>query len=158
MLGRRDPRRTRRWKLGLVRSPVDVLGITAATELSLGNHTACALEGGDIKCWGSGNYGFFNDGALLQEAAPTSVILAGQAAQLSVSGPASASTGVCSSFTITLEDSTGAAVNASANTTLNLSNGGTGSFYDTAGCGGASVSSVTLNSGSSSATFYYYGR
>lgn len=81
-------------------------------------------------------------------------VAAGAPAQISLTGPATV-TGVdtdSSNFTITVKDIAGNTVNATQNTTFNLSdngNGGSPTFNP------GDVTSVTINAGSSTVTFNY---
>lgn len=57
-------------------------------------------------------------------------------------------------FIIGTTDTNNNMVAVASNTTIGFTNTGTGSFYS-GGCGGAAITSVTIPSGSSSASFYY---
>ncbi|MGO9899306.1 MAG: putative Ig domain-containing protein [Solirubrobacteraceae bacterium] len=55
-------------------APVQVAGITGATQLAAGDYHACTvLGGGDVDCWGSGQDGDLGDGNTAVSSAPTQV-------------------------------------------------------------------------------------
>lgn len=137
---------------------VDVIGMnTGVSKVSIGVYSICAEKSGVWKCWGSnqlssalgnGEKIFFEDTA--------QPILAGAPAELALTGPATSTAGVCSAaFTVTLKDSAGNTTNAFTNLNVTLHEPGTGSFYDSAGCGGAPVSQITITTGNNTGTFYY---
>ncbi len=138
-------------------TPLTVVSLSSgASEIGVGDEHVCALVSGVVKCWGSNSSGALGDGALQSQITEESPILLGSPSTLTLTGPASTTAGSCSTaFTVTLTTSAGAVINAPSAYTLALSNGGTGLFYDSAGCGGAAVTSITMSSGSSTATFYY---
>jgi hypothetical protein len=87
---------------------------------------------------------------------PFTVVAAAPAA-LSVTGTASFGGGSCSpAFTVTLLDAYGNTARATSTVTVNLSGGGSGTFYTGSTCaGGAATTSTTIGATSSSATFYF---
>ena len=75
--------------------------------------------------------------------------------RLALSGPGTVAAGSCSSaFTITTLDSSGNLSPTLADTTVNLSGAGAGTFYSDASCS-TSMTSVAIASGSSSNVFYF---
>ena len=76
------------------------------------------------------------------------------AAALVITGTSPINAGACSSFTIVAEDAYGNTTTAASNITVALSGAGQGAFYSNSGCSTA-TSSFTINSGSSSQTFYF---
>lgn len=73
--------------------------------------------------------------------------------QFAVTGPATGTSGFCYTYTVERQDLLGNPLNATADTTINLS-GGAAKFYDGLNCSGAASTSVTMINGSSSKTFY----
>lgn len=75
------------------------------------------------------------------------------------SAPFTAVAGMCSptSVSVQTENADGSPYNVTSNTTVTLSSNSTDAptFYAGAGCGGSAVPSITVNSGSSTATFSY---
>lgn len=67
-------------------SPVDVTGITAATQISLGYDFACALEGGAVKCWGDGFYGQLGNDSTSEQSTPVPVSNLTAATQIAAGG------------------------------------------------------------------------
>lgn len=56
-------------------TPVDVLGISTATQVSTSSGHSCArLLDATVKCWGSNRYGQLGDGTTVDRAAPVSVL------------------------------------------------------------------------------------
>ena len=54
--------------------PVDVVGITEATQVTVGEYHSCALiEGGSVRCWGSGGRGELGNGEWLSSSTPVQV-------------------------------------------------------------------------------------
>lgn len=138
--------------------PVDVVGITNATAIAAANNSTCALLADNaVKCWGSNYHNILKaDGSSLYSTSLFTPVRAGVGAKLSLSGPATSTSGSCSgAITVTLKTSAGATVSASANTTVTLSNGGTGAYYADPTCSSGTVNTVQINSGASSAQFYY---
>ena len=77
------------------------------------------------------------------------------ATKLAITGPASTTAGICSTaFTVEAQDSTNSASNVGADTIINLSGGGNGTFYSDTACTVA-ISSVTMIGGTSSVNFYF---
>jgi alpha-tubulin suppressor-like RCC1 family protein len=53
--------------------PVEVSGITAATDFDAGHDHNCAIEGGVVKCWGRNSYGQVGDGGTTHQYTPVTV-------------------------------------------------------------------------------------
>jgi alpha-tubulin suppressor-like RCC1 family protein len=79
-------------------TPVRVIGITGATQISAGGDTseegdgdhACAvLSGGTVKCWGANYSGELGDGAIVDRSTPVSVRGVRRATQVTAGGYAS---------------------------------------------------------------------
>jgi alpha-tubulin suppressor-like RCC1 family protein len=67
--------------------PVDVVGITDATQIGVGYHDACAvLADGTARCWGSGQYGVLGNGAENDSNVPVDVTDLTDATQINVLG------------------------------------------------------------------------
>ncbi|MGC9974865.1 MAG: hypothetical protein ABSC36_05705, partial [Gaiellaceae bacterium] len=67
--------------------PVEVSGITSATELSAGGAHTCALfSRGTIECWGNDGWGQLGDGARTNSSTPVEVIGITNAIQVSEGG------------------------------------------------------------------------
>jgi hypothetical protein len=78
--------------------------------------------------------------------------------KLEVTGAATFLSGVCEPFVVETQGPSSVAANALANITVNLSDGAaSGQFYGVgdSSCGGGSVTSVVVGTGTSSSTFYY---
>jgi uncharacterized delta-60 repeat protein len=73
---------------------------------------------------------------------------------LLLSGSVSQVTGACAAFTVSSVDANSSPSNVSAPLTVNLSGAGAGGFYSDAGCS-ATIATVAITTGNSSATFYY---
>jgi len=66
-------------------TPVNVVGITDATEISVNSESACALlASGIVRCWGNNNDGQLGDGTTSTSPIPVSVSGISDATQLSV--------------------------------------------------------------------------
>src|SRR5262249_42127161 len=76
---------------------------------------------------------------------------AGSAQKLSLQGPGTIGAASCISYAVITQDSQGNAANVGANTTINLSNTGTGVFYSDGACS-TTITSTSINTGSSSVT------
>ena len=75
--------------------------------------------------------------------------------KLMLAGPTTGVTGACTAvFTVTAADSYGNAVQVSPAVQVNLSGAGSGAFYTNSGCTSATVTNVSIASGSSTQTFY----
>ncbi len=69
------------------RVPVEVLGITDATQVSTGGHNACALlAGGHMECWGENHGGQLGDGTTTNKPTPVEVHGMTEATQVDVAG------------------------------------------------------------------------
>jgi alpha-tubulin suppressor-like RCC1 family protein len=65
--------------------PVKVLGISTATQVSVGNNEVCALlSNGTVKCWGSNGNGNLGNGTTADSNIPTLVLNVSSASQISV--------------------------------------------------------------------------
>src|SRR5690606_28135408 len=70
------------------------------------------------------------------------------------SGPASIGAASCIQYTVTVLDAGNNPTNVGTNTTVNLSNNLSGIFYSDPACG-TSITSVTVNSGSNNAQYWF---
>ena len=97
------------------------------------------------------------DSAGYSQSTKAVVVNAATATVLALAGASPLTAGTCSAtaYTVTTKDALGNISNVGSNTNLTLSGAGSGSFYATAGCGAGAVTSVTVSSGQSVATFYY---
>ncbi|MEK7689716.1 MAG: IPT/TIG domain-containing protein, partial [Bdellovibrionota bacterium] len=83
-------------------------------------------------------------------------VTAASAVTLGLNGSASNGAGTCTgAYTIQARDVYGLDSVLASDTAINLSGGGSGSFYASAGCASGTISSVTVINGAGTATFYY---
>ncbi len=74
---------------------------------------------------------------------------------LSVTGPTSVGAGTCNAYSASLYNNQNTPASFSSSTTLQLSGGGTGTYYGNSGCSGSATTTFTVPAGTSSTTFYY---
>lgn len=69
------------------RTPVEVVGLSDATQVTVGDGHACALrQGGSIVCWGQGANGKLGNGAMTNSHVPVAVMNVTDAVQVSAGG------------------------------------------------------------------------
>jgi hypothetical protein len=137
-------------------SPVNFPNVASgATWVDLDDH-ACVVVSGNLVCSGFNANGTLTEGETFVQTALATPIFVGSAAKLTVTGPSTVAPGACSTaFTVRLRDSSDNLVTSVGARTVNLGSASMGSFYATAGCGGGTVTSVTMGAGTDTATFYY---
>jgi len=66
--------------------PVDVVGLSGATSLSLGENYACVTSASGPQCWGSNNNGQFGNGTTNNSLVPTPMTLPANTAEFFTGG------------------------------------------------------------------------
>ena len=137
-------------------SPVTVVGLTGVTAISSGARNTCALNASGVYCWGAGEFSVTRNGGTLAQTARVTPSFVGSPAKLALTGPVSSTATACSTaFTVTLQNSAGSSVTASAARTVTLEEPGTGAYYANGTCTGGPITSVSIAMGASTASFYY---
>ncbi|MBI1908427.1 hypothetical protein HYS28_03350, partial [Candidatus Uhrbacteria bacterium] len=96
---------------------------------------------------------FTNNAALSNPANDGTLVSPAAATVLALTGPTSLNANCSSAYTITTKDAYANVSNVTGNTIVNLTGGGSGTFYSDAGCA-SPVTSVTVSTGTSTQSFY----
>jgi len=56
-------------------TPLAVSNLNSVTALGAGSEYFCAIQGGDIFCWGNNAWGALGDGTIVNRNVPTKVVL-----------------------------------------------------------------------------------
>ena len=121
------------------------------TSSGVSSFSGCSLSGA------AGTYTLKAQSGAVQVNSANLTVGGGVQKKLAYVSPASPVTaGQCTSFTVKVQDQWNNDTISGAAYTLNLSDGSAGgSFHNTAGCGAAAISSVSLASSTSQQTFWY---
>lgn len=82
-------------QLDASQTPVQVAGMTGATDITIGGYHGCAIAAGVVWCWGTGTAGELGDGAGQSSTVPVPVMLGDGVASLETGGGSDVGDAVC---------------------------------------------------------------